>query len=66
MIAFVVFTNGTFVRAWGGGSQSTFAYDNGKPAGDPDRISINLTTPSPINTLTINESADWGRWRTCT
>jgi len=62
MIAFVVFTNGTFVRAWGGGSQSTFAYDNGKPAGDPNRIAINITTPSPINTLFINESADWGRF----
>jgi hypothetical protein len=62
MIAFVTFTNGTFVRAWGGGSQSTFSYDNGLPAGDPNRISINITTPSQINTLYINETADWGRF----
>lgn len=62
MIAFVTFTNGTFVRAWGGGSQSTFSYDNGLPVGDPNRISINQTTSNAINTLWINESADWGRF----
>ncbi len=62
MIAFVTFTNGTFVRAWGGGSQSTFSYDNGLPVADPNRISINLTTNNPINTLFINESANWGRF----
>src|SRR3954447_2900934 len=62
MAAFVVYTNGTFVRAWGGGSQSTFAYDNGLPASDPNRISINVSANHPINTLFINESADWGRF----
>jgi hypothetical protein len=62
MICFVVFTNGQFVRAWGGGSQSTFAYDNGLPTGDPKRISINITANQAINTLFINESADWGRF----
>ncbi|WP_207010511.1 IPT/TIG domain-containing protein [Nocardioides aromaticivorans] len=62
MIAFVTFTNGTFVRAWGGGAQSTFSYDNGLPAGDPNRISINLTTNNAINTLFINDQADWGRF----
>ncbi len=62
MIAYIVFTNGTFVRAWGGGAQSTFAYDNGKPVGDPNRVSINLTASQPINTLFINESANWGRY----
>ena len=62
MIGFVVFTNGQFVRAWGGSSQSTFAYDNGLPAGDPNRISINITATHAINTLYINESANWGRF----
>jgi hypothetical protein len=62
MAAFVVYTNGAFVRAWGGGSQSTFAYDNGLPANDPNRISINIPANHPINTLFINESANWGRF----
>ncbi|MFN8631256.1 MAG: IPT/TIG domain-containing protein [Chloroflexota bacterium] len=62
MACFVTFTNGQFVRAWGGGSQTTFAYDNGKPSGDPNRISINLTANHAINTLFINESSDWGRF----
>jgi hypothetical protein len=62
MAAFVVYTDMAFVRAWGGGSQSTFAYDNGLPANDPNRISINLTANHPVNTLFINQSADWGRF----
>ena len=62
MACFMVYTNGTFIRAWGGGSQSTFSYDNGLPVGDPNRISINRTANHPINTLFINESADWGRF----
>ncbi|MFD9192336.1 IPT/TIG domain-containing protein [Streptomyces phaeochromogenes] len=62
MICFVVFTAGQFVRAWGGGSQSTFAYDNGLPVGDPNRISINVTAAQAINTLFINEAANWGRF----
>ncbi|TNM39688.1 hypothetical protein FHP29_12540 [Nocardioides albidus] len=62
MIAFVTFTGKTFVRAWGGGSQSTFSYDNGLPASDPNRISINLTTNNAINTLFINDRAEWGRF----
>jgi IPT/TIG domain len=62
MLAYVVHTNDTFIRAWGGGSQSTFSYDNGLPVGDPKRISINLTAAHPINTLFINEAANWGRF----
>ncbi|NMO88378.1 IPT/TIG domain-containing protein [Actinomycetospora sp. TBRC 11914] len=62
MACFVVFTNGTFVRAWGGGSQSTFSYDNGLPVGDPNRIHINLTASHQVNTLYINETANWGRF----
>jgi hypothetical protein len=62
MACFVVYTGGVFVRAWGGGSQSTFSYDNGLPVGDPNRIHINHTANHPVNTLFINESADWGRF----
>lgn len=62
MAAFVVYTNGAFVRAWGGGSQSTFAYDNGLPTSDPNRIHIGITANHAINTLFINETADWGRF----
>jgi hypothetical protein len=62
MACFVVYTNGQFVRAWGGGSQSTFSYDNGLPAGDPNRISISRTASHPVNTLFINETANWGRF----
>jgi hypothetical protein len=62
MVCFVVFTNSQFVRAWGGASQNTFAYDNGLPVGDPNRISINITAAQAINTLYINESANWGRF----
>jgi hypothetical protein len=62
MICFLVFTNGQFVRAWGGSDTSTFSYDNGLPLGNPSRISINLTLAQPINQLWINESADWGRY----
>lgn len=62
VVCFMVFTNGQRVRAKGGSSRSNFAYDNGLPVGDPDRISINITTAQPINTIYINESADWGRF----
>ena len=34
MLAAVVFTNGDFVRAWGGVDTQTFSYDNGKPVND--------------------------------
>lgn len=62
MACFVIYTSGVFIRAWGGGSQSSFSYDNGLPVGDPNRISINRTANHPINTLYINEAADWGRY----
>jgi len=62
MMCCVVFTNNGFVRAWGNRSASTFSYDNGKPVGDPDRVSINLTASHPINLLWINESSNWGRF----
>jgi len=38
MLCSVMFTNGSFIRAWGGTDTQTFSYDNGKPVGDPARI----------------------------
>ncbi len=62
MICLLVFTNGQFVRAWGGSDTATFDYDNGLPMGDPNRVDIDITLAKPINQLWINEDADWGRF----
>ena len=40
----------------------TFFYDDGKPAGDPDHIHVDITLSHTINLLWINESANWGRF----
>lgn len=61
MMAAVVFLNGTFIRAWGGWSQQNFAYNNGLPPGDPNRVDINLTADHQVNLIAIQESANWGR-----
>jgi M6 family metalloprotease-like protein len=50
-----VFMPGLQVRAWGGWSQSNFAYDDG--AG----TSINITTAAPIGLIAQRHDADWGR-----
>ncbi len=62
MLCCVVYTKGGFVRAWGNRDLATFTYDNGKPVGDPDRVSISLTASHSINMLWINEDSDWGRF----
>jgi hypothetical protein len=62
MLCSVMFTNGAFIRAWGGTDTQTFFYDNGKPVGDPARIHIDITLTQKINELWIQESADWGRF----
>ncbi|MBI2884126.1 MAG: IPT/TIG domain-containing protein [Candidatus Methylomirabilis oxyfera] len=46
---------GLSVRAWGGWSQSNFAYDDG--AG----VSINITTTNPLGLIAQRHDADWGR-----
>lgn len=61
MTAAVMFLNGTFIRAWGGWSQQNFQYNNGLPAGDPNRIAIDLTADHQINLIAIQETANWGR-----
>jgi hypothetical protein len=50
-----VYLPGLVVRAWGGWSQSNFAYDNG--AG----VSINITTNNPLGMVAQRHDADWGR-----
>jgi len=50
-----VFMPGFGVRAWGGWSQSNFAYDNG--AG----VAINITTTNPLGLIAQRHDADWGR-----
>jgi M6 family metalloprotease-like protein len=50
-----VYMPGFSVRAWGGWSQSNFAYDDG--AG----VSINITTTQPLGLIAQRHDADWGR-----
>ena len=61
MMAAVMFLNGGFIRAWGGWSQQNFSYNNGLPAGDPNRVSINLSADHQVNLIAIQETANWGR-----
>jgi len=62
MLCSVVFTNGDFIRAWGGTDTQTFSYDNGKPVSDPARIHIDIQLTQKINELWIHETANWGRF----
>jgi IPT/TIG domain len=62
MLCCVVFTNGAFIRAWGGVDTQNFSYDDGKAVADPAHIHIDITLSQKINLLWINESADWGRF----
>lgn len=61
MMAATMFANGTFLRARGGWSRQSFAYNNGLPPGDPNRIDINITASHDVNLLAIGEIANWGR-----
>jgi hypothetical protein len=61
MMAATMFANGTFLRALGGWSKQNFAYNNGLPSGDPNRIDINITASHDVNLLAIGETANWGR-----
>lgn len=62
MLCCVVFTNGEFIRGWGGGDTQTFSYDDSLPAADPGHVHIEITLNQPINLLWIDETADWGRF----
>ena len=52
----VINLNGTFIRAWGGWSQSNFSYNDG--AG----TNINITANHDVSLVAICEVADWGRF----
>lgn len=56
VLAVVLFLNGAFIRAWGGWDKQNFSYD---PGGGGTKINITLT--KPINLLTVQEGANWGR-----
>jgi hypothetical protein len=62
MMCCVVFTDGAFIRAWGGIDTQSFSYDDGKPTSDPTHIHIDITLNQKINLLWINENANWGRF----
>ena len=62
MLCCIVYTDGAFIRAWGGVDTQTFSYDDGKPATDPSHIHIDITLTQKINLLWINENANWGRF----
>lgn len=62
MLCSVMFTNGAFIRAWGGSDTSTFSYDDGKPTSDPSHIHIDISLSDKINLLWIQENANWGRF----
>jgi hypothetical protein len=55
LLAVTLYLNGQFIRAWGGGERQNFSYD------PPGGTTISITLDQPINTLAIQESADWGR-----
>lgn len=62
MLCSVVFTNGAFIRAWGGSDTQSFFYDDGLPSTNPNHIHISIALTARINLLWINETADWGRF----
>jgi hypothetical protein len=62
MLSCVVYTDGAFIRAWGGVDTQTFSYDDGKPTTDPSHIHVDITLSQKINLLWINENANWGRF----
>jgi M6 family metalloprotease-like protein len=57
MMAVVMFLNGAFIRAWGGWSKQNFNYTDAATS-----TNINITANHQVNLLTIQESADWGRF----
>ena len=62
MLCAVVFTAGGFIRAWGGSDTDHFLYDDGKSTTDPTHVHIDISLTHKINSLWINETADWGRF----
>ena len=59
-MAVVLHLGGGFVRAWGGWSQSNFAWTGTDPNGNA--VNINVTASHALGLTTIGENADWGRF----
>lgn len=59
-MAVVMYLDGAFARAWGGWSQSNFAWNG--TAADGTAVNINQTASHEIGLTTIGENADWGRF----
>jgi len=51
-----IWTNGVFLRAWGGWSKSNFSY-----ADDDAGIDINITVGHEVHLTALGETANWGR-----
>jgi len=58
-MAVVMALGGGFARAWGGWSQSNFAW-NGTDLGG-NAVNINITASHQLGLTTIGENANWGR-----
>jgi len=59
-MAVVMYLGGGFARAWGGWSQSNFAWNGTDLNGNP--VNINVTASHQLGLTTIGENADWGRF----
>lgn len=59
-MAVVMYLGGGFARAWGGWSQSNFAWNGTDLGGNP--VNINLSASHALGLTTIGENADWGRF----
>ncbi|NMG08755.1 IPT/TIG domain-containing protein [Brasilonema sp. UFV-L1] len=53
----IIYLNGGFIRAWGGGTSQNFRFDD-----DATNTHINITTTNEVNLIWIQESANWGRF----
>jgi hypothetical protein len=59
-MAVVMNLGGGFARAWGGWSQSNFAWNGTDLGGNP--VNINVTAAHALGLTTIGENANWGRF----
>ena len=53
-MACYLWTNGVFLRAWGGWSKSNFSYSG-------NGLNINISVGHAVNLMALGELADWGR-----
>jgi hypothetical protein len=51
-----LFLNGSFIRAWNLGGKQNFSYSDSSSG-----VDIDISLDSEVNTMLLNETADWGR-----